>query len=298
MFCVRNPTVGVILDRESVFVFDAHGAVDGISRPTGARLSPVNAVEISFALRKLAGPAPRSEVERLVGRDVLEALIELDLVWCGESEPELEERIRPKTQQPVCARIVVCVSAAVDSIHILPLLRDICRMASERVDVVLSPSAAHFVSVSGLQILGVRVWDDRSPSRSELPQIVESADVALVYPASAHTLYKIAHKQREDLLASVVLDAKCPVLVFASMNTMMWRNPAVQRNVARLRQLNYCFVEPLGSVRRVADRAGGPILLGGGCAVRDPIRLRWLLRQALDNNSLVAQAMRSRATYP
>ena len=36
----------------------------------------------------------------------------------------------------------------------------------------------------------------------------------------------------------------CPALLAPAMNTRMWNNPIVQRNIATLRELHYTFVEP------------------------------------------------------
>ena len=48
----------------------------------------------------------------------------------------------------------------------------------------------------------------------------------------------------DDLVTTLMIGRDCPALLAPAMNTRMWENPIVQRNVATLRKLGYAFIEP------------------------------------------------------
>jgi len=70
------------------------------------------------------------------------------------------------------------------------------------------------------------------------------ADIALIAPASADTIAKIASGRAEDLLSSTVLSMNKPMLVAPAMNERMWANPATAYNVEKLRSYGYSIVGP------------------------------------------------------
>ncbi len=69
--------------------------------------------------------------------------------------------------------------------------------------------------------------------------LATGAKVLLIAPASANTLAKIAHGMADDLISCTALACDCIKLVAPSMLQNMYNNPAVQDNLARLRELGY-----------------------------------------------------------
>src|SRR3989442_15074440 len=91
--------------------------------------------------------------------------------------------------------------------------------------------------------------------------LAKRAELVLVLPATARTLFRLAHGVCDDLLSLVVCATEAPVVVVPSMNPVMWRNPAVQRNVDLLRRGGRFIVEPgpgweVAGGKRAAGRAG------------------------------------------
>ncbi len=88
-------------------------------------------------------------------------------------------------------------------------------------------------------------------------------------PATANLLGKVAGGIADDLLTTVfmALPAQTPLVLAPAMNTRMWENPAVQRNVGLLRDLYgrrlhqvgpvskelACKEEGLGAMAEVSD---------------------------------------------
>jgi phosphopantothenoylcysteine decarboxylase/phosphopantothenate--cysteine ligase len=74
--------------------------------------------------------------------------------------------------------------------------------------------------------------------------LAQSASLLLVAPASANVLGKVSSGIADDLLTTVIMATRAPVVFAPAMNDRMWTNPVVQRNVARLRELGCGLIEP------------------------------------------------------
>ena len=83
----------------------------------------------------------------------------------------------------------------------------------------------------------------------------------VIAPATANILAKMAHGLADDLLSSVALATRAPILVAPAMNTGMWLNPATQANLMVLRERGVRIVQPgdgdlacgTGGVGRMAE---------------------------------------------
>lgn len=130
------------------------------------------------------------------------------------------------------------------------------------VRVAPTKSAAAFVTpltfeaLSGRPCLGGVLEMDSG----RIPHIEEAyaADAAVLVPATADLLAKLAHGFADDALLATMLSFVGPVVIAPAMETRMWTNPATQANVALLRERNAFFVGPvegaLASGRRGAGR--------------------------------------------
>ena len=108
-----------------------------------------------------------------------------------------------------------------------------------RVTAVLTRNARRFVGEATFAALtgrpvAVRSFDPRTYPLGAHIELAEQADLVVVAPASADFLAKVAAGAADDLLATLVLCADCPLVVAPAMNAAMWAMPAVQRNVDRI----------------------------------------------------------------
>lgn len=74
--------------------------------------------------------------------------------------------------------------------------------------------------------------------------IATSVDVLAIAPATANIIGKIANGICDDLLTTIVLSTKAPVVIAPAMNEAMYLNRAVQENLMRLRSRGYQIIEP------------------------------------------------------
>ena len=118
---------------------------------------------------------------------------------------------------------------------------------SASVTVIMTTAAKRFVTAMTFGALsGNRVYSDMFADQPEelMAHITVSreADVLLIAPATAHTISRLACGMADDLLSTVVLAAKIPIVVCPAMNTAMYSHPATRQNIDRLRELGYHVV--------------------------------------------------------
>jgi phosphopantothenoylcysteine decarboxylase/phosphopantothenate--cysteine ligase len=115
------------------------------------------------------------------------------------------------------------------------------------VDVVLTQSAAEFVrpvtfeALSGRPVLS-SLWD-RGGALAHI-ELGRAPDLIIVAPATANLLARVALGLADDLLTSLLLARRAPVLLAPAMNDEMYANPATQRNIAILRERGFALVGP------------------------------------------------------
>lgn len=114
------------------------------------------------------------------------------------------------------------------------------------VRVVMTAAAQKFLAPATFRALtGNPVHTDMFDQEETFPHLeLGRADLLVVAPATANILAKAAHGLADDLLSTVLLAARCPVLFCPAMNVQMYRNPATQANVALLRQHGCRVLEP------------------------------------------------------
>lgn len=74
--------------------------------------------------------------------------------------------------------------------------------------------------------------------------LAKEADLVLIAPATANIIGKIASGIADDLLTTMVMAVRAPVLIAPAMNENMFKNKIVQGNIQKLKNLGYKFIEP------------------------------------------------------
>ncbi|MCC2667038.1 MAG: coaBC, partial [Gammaproteobacteria bacterium] len=99
------------------------------------------------------------------------------------------------------------------------------------VKVVLSKSAKAFITPLTLQAVGAStIHDDLLDPTAEAAmghiELARWADLLVVAPASANFMAKLAHGMADDLLTTLCLATRAPIIIAPAMNQQMWRNGA------------------------------------------------------------------------
>ncbi len=131
------------------------------------------------------------------------------------------------------------------------------------VDVVLTRGAQAFIGAATFEGITGR------PVRSEVWQDIAAethvalgrqADIAIVYPATAHTLARLAHGLADDLLTTALLAFRGTLFVAPAMHTEMWEHAATQANVATLATRGVQVVGPESGPLMGGDTGAGRLV--------------------------------------
>jgi phosphopantothenoylcysteine decarboxylase/phosphopantothenate--cysteine ligase len=111
--------------------------------------------------------------------------------------------------------------------------------AGARVQVMMTAGAQQFVTPLTLQALSGRAVATETFSLTQESEIghirlADEAEVVLIAPATANVIAKLAHGLADDLLSTVLLATRAPVLVAPAMNVHMWEHAATQANLGLL----------------------------------------------------------------
>jgi phosphopantothenoylcysteine decarboxylase/phosphopantothenate--cysteine ligase len=154
---------------------------------------------------------------------------------------------------------VLGVSGGIAAYKACTLLRLLTESGHE-VTVVPTPSALKFVGAATWEALSgkpvsAEVFSD-VPSVKHV-SLGRHADLVLVAPATADLLARAVHGRADDLLASTLLTATCPVVFAPAMHTEMWLHPATQANVDTLRERGAIVLDPASGRLTGADTGPG-----------------------------------------
>jgi len=155
-------------------------------------------------------------------------------------------------------KVVLGVAGGIAAYKACSLLR-LLTEAGHDVTVVPTASALHFVGEATWAALsGKPVHTDVWSDITSVPhvRIGQQADLVVVAPATADLLARAATGQADDLLTTVLLTARCPVVMAPAMHTEMWDHPATQANVATLSERGVHVVPPASG--RLTGRDTGP----------------------------------------
>lgn len=144
-------------------------------------------------------------------------------------------------------RILLGVSGSIAAYKAAELARKLVAAGAE-VRVVMTRAAMEFVGPITFQALtggkvGTGLWGGESEPLEHV-SLGQEVDAIVLAPATANLVGKMAGGIGDDLLSTILLAATKPVLVCPAMNTEMWRHPAVQENLARLKARGLRVIEP------------------------------------------------------
>ncbi len=121
--------------------------------------------------------------------------------------------------------------------------------AGAQVTVVMTEAAQQFVGAATFEALTGRAVCRDVFAGEAFPlgahiELAQRAELLCVAPATANFLAKAANGIADDLLSTLYLSHTGAVLLAPAMNSEMWAKPAVQRNVAQLKQDGLEIIPP------------------------------------------------------
>ena len=145
-------------------------------------------------------------------------------------------------------RIILGITGSIAAYKSAEIVRRL-KAANADVTVVMTKGGMEFITPLTMQTLSCNpVYTEtfvlQRDSRIAHIELVKSADMFLIAPATANIIGKIAAGVGDDVLTTMVLSARCPVLIAPAMDSDMYENPIVQRNITFLKESDYRFIEP------------------------------------------------------
>lgn len=132
------------------------------------------------------------------------------------------------------------------------------------VQVIMTQNATQFMnpitfeSLTGNKCL-VDTFDRNFQFQVEHVALAKRADLAIIAPATANIMAKLAHGLADDMLTTTLLACRCPRLIAPAMNTRMYENPVTQDNMDILRKYGFRIIEPAVGHLACGDTGAGKL---------------------------------------
>ena len=171
--------------------------------------------------------------------------------------------------------ILLGVSGSIAAYKIAYLASGLKKLHAD-VHVLMTRNATNFInpitfeSLTGNKCL-VDTFDRNFQHQVEHVALATRADLAVIAPASANVIGKLAHGIADDMLTTTVMACKCQKILAPAMNTNMFENPVVQDNLRILERYGYQLAQP-----QVGYLACGTV--GAGKMEEPEVLLEYILR--------------------
>ena len=145
-------------------------------------------------------------------------------------------------------KVAVYVTGGIAAYKALLFVRLLIKEGAH-VKVAMTKSACQFVSPLIFQVLTkekvmVDTFDENDPSVVQHIHFADWTELAIVIPATANTIAKIAHGIADNFVTSAFLATTAPKVIVPAMNEHMWENPATLRNCVQLQKDGVLIIEP------------------------------------------------------
>ncbi|MBI3783819.1 MAG: bifunctional phosphopantothenoylcysteine decarboxylase/phosphopantothenate--cysteine ligase CoaBC [Deltaproteobacteria bacterium] len=144
--------------------------------------------------------------------------------------------------------VVVGLTGGIACYKAAELVRALVRGGAS-VRVMMTAAAREFITPLTLQTLSghpvaTEIFNLTQESQIGHIHLADRADALIVAPATANCIGKIAGGLADDIVTTVILATKAPLLMAPSMNVNMYENVVVQENLERLRSRGVRIIEP------------------------------------------------------
>jgi len=145
-------------------------------------------------------------------------------------------------------KIVIGVSGGIASYKVASLV-SVLHKEGASVQVIMTKHATQFISPLTLQTLSknkviVDMFEEDNAEYVGHIHFGQDCDLIVIVPATANIIGKAANGIADDMLTSTIIAANKPIIFVPSMNEVMYQNPIVQDNIAKLQKYGYHFLQP------------------------------------------------------
>ncbi len=157
--------------------------------------------------------------------------------------------------------VILGVSGSIAAYKIASLASALVKMHCD-VHVIMTKNATNFINPITFETLTgnkclVDTFDRNFQYSVEHVSLAKKADAAMVAPATANVIAKMAHGIADDMLTTTLLACQCPIVVAPAMNTRMYRNSIVQDNMKLLKCYGMEVIDPACGYLACGDTGEG-----------------------------------------
>ena len=157
-------------------------------------------------------------------------------------------------------KIILGVTGSIAAYKSVYLLRRLVEEGAD-VTVVMTREAVRFVAPLTFHVLSrkpvcIEMFDSGQAGEIIHLYLGRDADIVVVAPATANIIGKMANGIADDLLSTILIARRRPVIMAPAMDSEMYENRVVQKNISDLRQLDVDFIGPVTGP--LASGAEGP----------------------------------------
>ena len=161
-------------------------------------------------------------------------------------------------------RILLGITGGIAAYKAAMLARLLVRAGAD-VRVAMTEAATRFVTPVTFQALSNQpvwsdLWDQRVPDAMAHIELSRDRELIVVAPASADFMAKVAHGLADDLLSTLCVARRCPLMLAPAMNVEMWENAATQRNLGMLRDDGVLIEGPVAGDQACGETGYGRML--------------------------------------
>lgn len=159
--------------------------------------------------------------------------------------------------------VLIGVTGSIAVYKICNLARMLTKLGAD-VHVAMTPNATQFVNPLTFETLTqhkclIDTFDRNFEYSVEHVSIAKKADIAIIAPASANVIGKIANGIADDMLTTTVMACTCKKIIAPAMNHNMFHNPIVQDNIKKLKNFGYEIIEPVNGMLANRDIGDGKL---------------------------------------
>lgn len=143
-------------------------------------------------------------------------------------------------------KIVLAVTGGIAAYKVVGVARTLSQSGAD-VRVVMTRSAQRFVGPQTFAgVTGNPVVTELFSAGTDAPhvELARGAEIALVAPATANALAKMALGLADDVFSATLLTLRCPVVAAPAMHAEMWDHPATQAHVRTLLERGVLLAGP------------------------------------------------------
>ena len=161
-------------------------------------------------------------------------------------------------------KILLIVTGGIASYKSLDLIRRLQEMDVD-IECILTKNVEKFVNILSFEsLLGKKTHSnlfslDEENNMSHI-KLAKNSDAILIAPCTANFLSKMANGSADDLATNVLLASNKLKIVAPAMNTLMWTNKIVKKNLTSLKKLDVHVLSPQTGKLACGTKGSGKLM--------------------------------------